>query len=145
MNKLQVFRNEISNYNYYLKKQEKILEEISDKRYELFGIRGLDPSKQRLENTNYNTIELQKLRNIEKYEKFYKEKIKQYNRIAMQIEYIETTLNNLDELTKSIFTKIYIEKKSYSKTCKELNLIDENKKPKIGELQYLMKKAFKEE
>ena len=142
MDELQAFRNEISNYNFYVEKIIKIKEEIDDKYYELFGVRGVDPSKESLENKNNNAIELKRLESIEKFDLFKKEKEDEIKRLKSQIDYILKVLNQMDPLTSKIFISIYINNKSYAETCLRLNLIDSDNKPKIGELQYIMKKAF---
>lgn len=142
MDELQAFRNEISNYNFYVEKIIKIKEEIDDRYYELFGVRGVDPSKESLENKNNNAIELKRLESIEKFDLFKKEKEDEIKRLKSQIDHILKVLNQMDPLTSKIFISIYINNKSYSETCLRLNLIDSDNKPKIGELQYIMKKAF---
>lgn len=142
MDELQAFRNEISNYNFYVEKIIKIKEEIDDRYYELFGVRGVDPSKESLENKNNNAIELKRLENIEKFDLFKKEKEDEIKRLKSQIDHILKVLNKMDQLTSQIFISIYINNKSYAETCLRLNLIDSDNKPKIGELQYIMKKAF---
>ena len=142
MDELQAFRNEISNYNFYVEKIIKIKEEIDDRYYELFGVRGVDPSKESLENKNNNAIELKRLENIEKFDLFKKEKEDEIKRLKSQIDHILKVLNQMDPLTSKIFISIYINNKSYAETCLRLNLIDSDNKPKIGELQYIMKKAF---
>lgn len=142
MDELQAFRNEISNYNFYVEKIIKIKEEIDDRYYELFGVRGVDPSKESLENKNNNAIELKRLESIEKFDLFKKEKEDEIKRLKSQIDHILKVLNQMDPLTSKIFISIYINNKSYAETCLKLNLIDSDNKPKIGELQYIMKKAF---
>ena len=142
MDELQAFRNEISNYNFYVEKIIMIKEEIDDSYYELFGVRGVDPSKESLENKNNNAIELKRLENIEKFDLFKKEKEDEIKRLKSQIDHILKVLNQMDPLTSKIFISIYINNKSYAETCLRLNLIDSDNKPKIGELQYIMKKAF---
>ena len=142
MDELQAFRNEISNYNFYVEKIIKIKEEIDDRYYELFGVRGVNPSKESLENKNNNAIELKRLENIEKFDLFKKEKEDEIKRLKSQIDHILKVLNKMDPLTSKIFISIYINNKSYAETCLRLNLIDSDNKPKTGELQYIMKKAF---
>lgn len=145
MTELQAFRNEISNYNFYINQVKKIREQINDQFYMYFGVRGSDPSKLTLENKNQSRQELEMLYKIEKYNKFKKEKEIELKRINNQINYIKRTLNRFDELTRKIFVYIYIYNISYIETCLRLNLVDSKGKPKIGELQYLMKKAFKDD
>ena len=144
MTRLQSFRNEISNYNYYKREIRRLEEEISDYYYQLFGIRGVDPGKYNIENKNYIGREYQTLSNIERFDLYKEERIRQITRMRAQVEHIDSILNSFDKLTRSVFIEIYIENRSYVETCMDLKLM-ENGKPKIGELQYIMKKAFKED
>lgn len=138
MTKLQSFRNEISNYNFYKQEIEKLKEQIDDKFYQMFGLHAVDPSKYFLENKNYKSQEYQKLDSLEKFDIYKEEKLKQIKRMQDQIDHIDKVLFELDDKARSIFIKIYIEDKSYKQASKELNI-------PIGELQYIMKKSFKED
>lgn len=145
MDELKAFRNNIGNYNYNKKKIKKLKEQIEDKFYSYFGVKGIDPSKFYLENKNNKAFESIKLNNIEKFDRYKKQKLEEIKLLKKQNEYIDRLLNKMDDLTKNVFISIYIEESSYIDTCHKLNIIDEKGNPKIGELQYIMKKAFKED
>lgn len=138
MTKLQSFRNEISNYNFYKQEIVKLKEQIDDKFYQIFGLHAVDPSKYFLENKNYKAQEYQMLDSLEKFSIYKEEKLKQIKRMQDQVDYVDEVLLGLDNKAKSVFTKIYIEERSYRQASKELDT-------PIGELQYIMKKSFKED
>ena len=144
MTKLQAFRNEISNYAYYKIAIAKMKEEIWNMEYMLFGVHGVDPSKVYIENRNYTAIEYEKLIKIEKFEVFKKKKTAEIDRMQKQIDRIDYLLHRMDKDTRRIFELIYINGLSYKETCLRMGLIDSNGKPRTGELDYLMKKEFKE-
>lgn len=138
MTELQAFRNEISNYEFYKNKVKKLYEELDDLFYKFFGVRGVDPSKEALENKNLNVLDEQRLENIEKYDQIRKEINSKILHYEKRISMIEDRMSRMSQVTRNIFEYIYIKHYSYYKTCRLLDI-------SIGELQYNMKKEFKED
>lgn len=143
MTELQAFRNELSNYKFYKKKLDEIEESIEDMRYKLFGVHGVDPSKVTIENKNYDAIDYERLIKLEKFQEFVNEQTEEINRIGKQLMHIHSILAKMDKTTRQVFVCIYVNKMSYPETCLKIGLIDQDGKPKTGELQYIMTKAFK--
>lgn len=133
--KYYVFINKLKSYNYLKNEIIDINKELSDKWYDLFGVRGVDPSKIRIENYDQKKADEQIIEKLNLYNQLEKEKQKEIDHINYQLNQIDEQLIRMDDLTRNIFIDKYINNISFEQLSKKYSL-------SIGGLQSKMRSEF---
>ncbi len=119
-----------------LNNNKKLLLELKDeldlKWYRLSGVSGVDSTKISIEHPNTKQIEMNKHEQREEIEKL----TKKFESLKYLIEDTESKLNMIPETERNYYYEIYVNRKSFYKIASK-NLMS------IGQLQYLMKEAYK--
>lgn len=114
---VEVFKNELKNYNFYKEKIKSITNELDAKWYELSGVKGIRYDKEPCHSFNPSLSEEMKLSLMEQISIIENDLL----RIKANVLFIDSMLNKINEETRKWIKMIYFDGMTYDKVSKIAN------------------------